>query len=146
MKSSPIYFNVQRNADFNTTNIFIPFERELLNLGGAMDLQSGIFTAPRSGIYFFSFTALAELPSSSYNQAVGVNLYVNGVKIASGWADETSTGEDEPCVVQSTLYLQAEDKIWLQITLLSEGAFLRGDQTTYFTGWLLEEDIFLSSE
>ena len=51
---------------FNTTETPIPFDLEVVNDGNAMDLASGIFTAPRTGIYFFfSFTRLADFPVSS---------------------------------------------------------------------------------
>ena len=55
IKSSPIYFYVQRKSNFAVPNVVIPYEVELLNEGGALDLASGIFTAPVSGVYYFSF-------------------------------------------------------------------------------------------
>ena len=51
VKSSPVYFFfVQRSVNgFNTAGTPIPFDTEGLNVGGAMNLASGIFTAPRDG-------------------------------------------------------------------------------------------------
>ena len=37
VKSSPVYFYVQRKAHFNTPKTPIPFDSEILNIGGAMN-------------------------------------------------------------------------------------------------------------
>ena len=37
VKSTPVYFYVQRNSNFNATKTPIPFGVERLNVGGAMD-------------------------------------------------------------------------------------------------------------
>ena len=39
VKSSPVYFYVQRYAHFNTAKTPIPFDVEKLNVGGALDLD-----------------------------------------------------------------------------------------------------------
>ena len=54
VKSSPVYFYVQRNTNFETKGTPIPFDVEILNVGGAMNSTSGKFTAPRNGTNFHS--------------------------------------------------------------------------------------------
>jgi hypothetical protein len=66
VKSAPVHFYVQRNSYFDTKDTPIPFHLARLNEGNAMDLTSGKFTAPRPGIYFFSFTGTARFESSSF--------------------------------------------------------------------------------
>ena len=54
-----VYFCAQMNSGYLSRGTVIPFEEEVANVGGAMDLASGVFTAPRNGSYFFSFSAVA---------------------------------------------------------------------------------------
>ncbi len=147
VKSTPTYFYVQKSTDLSITETgtTIPFEVEKLNVGGAMNLPSGIFTAPRDGIYFFLFSGAAHFPVSTSEVQLQTVLSVNGVIIAYGSCDETSTNanDDETCVLYSTLHLQAGDQVSVRVNSFSSGTMLHGTSNTYFTGWLLEEDISL---
>ncbi|XP_059351518.1 uncharacterized protein LOC130694059 isoform X2 [Daphnia carinata] len=83
IKTRPIYFYVQKDKSFSQSNVSLPFERSLVNIGGAMDLPSGVFTAPVNGTYFFSFAGLAQFPMPTGPDPVpvlrelGANLYKN---------------------------------------------------------------------
>jgi hypothetical protein len=144
--SSPTYFYVQKSLnDFNQINTPIPFEVERLNVGGAMNLQTGKFTAPRTGKYFFSLSGLGYFPPSSSNQQLHLHLVKNGSRIANAHSDSTSPGgHDETFSLQSTLQLQIGDQIWVDISSISAGAHFHGNTYTHFTGWLLQEDVSLS--
>lgn len=84
VKSLPTYFYVQRNSNFNTVGVPIPFQLAKVNTGGAMDLHSGKFTALRKGTYFFSFTGEAWIPPNTTWAQLGVALMTNGVHIGLG--------------------------------------------------------------
>lgn len=147
VKSFPTYFFVQKNTSFNRTKIPITFEIEQLNIGGAMDLPSGKFTAPRMGTYFFSFTGVANFPANitTSRVALSIGLYLKGKRIALGYVEKVNTDvQFSPVTLQSTLNLQKGDQIWLQITAMSAGVYLFDSNYyyTHFTGWLLEEEIF----
>lgn len=147
VKSTPVYFYVQRNSGFTRLSAPIPFSRALVNIGNAMNLTSGRFTAPRSGIYFFSFTGLADFPSSSsIGVYLKVDLYLNGRPIGSGRVEEANTVSQQwsPLIIQSTLNMKMGDRVWLQIVDKSSEEvtlFDNAERYTHFTGWMLQEDI-----
>jgi hypothetical protein len=122
----------------------------VVNEGNAMDLTSGKFTAPRPGIYFFSFTGLAEFgPSSSSLVFLSVSLYLNGDQIGLGKVEESNTVyvQSSPLTLQSTLNLKSDDQVWVEISGQSPGARLYDDSTyhyTHFTGFMLQEEIVAS--
>jgi hypothetical protein len=113
-----------------------------------MDLTTGKFTAPRPGIYFFSFTGLAHFPASSSKVYLGVSLYLNGDRIGRGSVDESNNVADHysPLTLQSTLNLKKGDQVWLEIDYQSTGVYLHDDSRhlNHFTGFMLEEEIVAS--
>lgn len=146
VKSLPVYFYVQKN-DMNiaTQKTPIPFEVERLNIGKAMNLTSGIFTAPRAGTYFFSFTGIASFPATPTTLTLRLGLYLNGHELGNGYADHGhNIGLYKSFSFQSTLKLQAGDKVWLAISYSSARVELHDNKAfhySHFTGQLIEENI-----
>jgi C1q-related factor len=134
VNSSPVYFHVQRSEPYSLVNTTIPFNIEQLNVGGGMHIDSGIFTAPKSGIYFFSFTGIKE---SSANQ-LRVHLYHNSNYITVAYGAAVSG--HLAMTLSSTLSLKSDDQVSL---LLFAGqlhdAFYNH---TNFNGLLLQEEMF----
>ncbi len=119
VKSAPVHFYVQRNSSFNTTKTPIPFDLAVMNEGNAMNLTSGIFTAPRPGIYFFSFTALARLESSLSFAWFDSYLYLNGMIIGSSYVFENNAVyQDSSLTLQSTLNLKKGDNFGWKFYIL----------------------------
>ncbi|XP_057379958.1 uncharacterized protein LOC130702306 [Daphnia carinata] len=153
IKTRPIYFYVQKDNKFSERNVPLPFELTIVNIGGAMDLPSGVFTAPVNGTYFFSFAGLAQFPvvPDPVLREIGANLYKNGERIAISQVNKGHLVYPDnlsPITVQSTVSLQTGDEVWIQISIGISGGFLYGERQlmnqgshTHFNGWLLEEEI-----
>jgi hypothetical protein len=149
VKSTPLHFFVQRNSDFNTKWDPIPFDLARVNEGNAMNLTSGKFTAPRPGIYFFSFTGRARLlDSSSHDCWFFSHLFLNGNRvIGSSDVREPYGPVDQfspPLTLQSTLNLKKGDQLWVIIDYSGSSSYLRDYidyHFTHFTGFMLEEEI-----
>jgi hypothetical protein len=126
----------------------------VVNEGNAMDLTSGKFTAPRPGIYFFSFAGVAHLKSSS-DVDFHSFLYLNGNLIGSSNVNERNGPVDQysPLTLQSTVNLKKGDQVWVKIGYFSfirdlgSTSYLfdyREYHVTHFTGFMLEEEIVAS--
>jgi hypothetical protein len=111
-------------------------------VGGAMNLETGKFTAPRKGKYFFSASGLGTIPPSSSRFYGDILIMLNGNQIGGSASDDTAnTYQYETFTLQSTLNLQAGDQIWWQIGSMTPGFKIRAESLNHFTGFLLEEEI-----
>jgi hypothetical protein len=147
VKSAAVHFYVQRKNHFNEIRTPIPFEVALVNEGNAMDLASGKFTAPRRGIYFFSFTGIAEFPDKSLYSFLKLYFYSNDLIIGHLWIEEsTQSYQRSPGSLQFTLSMKPGDQVWVAITELADRVYLFGNEGTFthFTGFMLEEEIATS--
>ncbi len=74
------------------------FERERVNIGRAMNLKEGTFTAPVAGLYHFQFMGLKDHSKFS----VYVFLMVNGVQFAVCYADAPANYNPLPTSQQTS--------------------------------------------
>ena len=111
----------------------ITYDVASLNIGGAMDLASGVFTVPVNGRYQFNFVAMAG------DAGTFVLLRLNGGQIARGFGPL----QYDTVAITAIFLLNRGYRI---DTVLWSGSIndCSNCYETQFTGILLEEDLVLS--
>ena len=140
VKFSSIHFYVQKNIGFDEPNKVIPYEVELLNVGQAMNLKTGIFKAPVNGIYYFSFRAFHGAAAATLFAAnTKVSLRLNGKIVTTG---VSSTMGGYNFSLECTLKLKKGDKVDV-LRKGKSGTLIdnSNEYLTHFSGHLIEEDL-----
>ncbi|KAL3882724.1 hypothetical protein ACJMK2_029036 [Sinanodonta woodiana] len=106
------------------------FDTVLLNEGNGFNKQTGIFTCPLSGIYFFTGSVLTQ-----HEHQVGVHLIVNGETKGNAYADGANSWDQGS--ISSIARCEAGQNVWISVYL---GSFIHGDYYTSFSGFLLWGD------
>lgn len=136
VKTKNVHFYVQRNTSFSTSNAVIPFELVRLNEGEAMNLVSGIFTAPVTGIYHFEFNSVKD-GSSDY---LDIFLQVNGENVGFAFTEDLNRTKAAFVISLTTsLRLKVDDSVNLYKRNI--GMLDSDYHYTHFTGWLVDQDL-----
>ncbi len=143
--SSGIYFYVQRFGNKllpAAKDGVIRFNKERLNIGGAMNISTGVFTVPKAGIYHFSASVAKEGYSIDAIHSLKIYFRVNGNKIGMSGIGGTVAGA--PVNIPPTLKLKKGDRVdlWKE----NNNGILEyrtGELAHHFTGWLLAEEDLL---
>uniref|UniRef100_H3BYU0 Cerebellin 18 n=1 Tax=Tetraodon nigroviridis TaxID=99883 RepID=H3BYU0_TETNG len=98
---------------FNT-NVPIPYAVVALNHGQGFNPSWGVFTAPSSGVYLFSYTvySLVEKDERIYHKC---QLMKNGNVAVSVWENNREDGEDSATQVV-ILPMQKGDQVYVELT------------------------------
>ena len=98
-----------------------------------MNITSGIFTVPKSGIYFFSFTGIKD----SLVNYLDLDLYHNSNRITRAYG--ANVAGLFTATLSSTLNLKSGDIISLR--LANGHLYDGGAHYTNFNGMLLQEEM-----
>ena len=132
MKTKSVHFFVKEIPE-DFVEGTIGYVNEVINTGGAMNLSTGVFSAPVPGIYHFDFSAMKG------NTARSLDFYLrkNGRTVASKRMD--SLPNKQVASISASLKLKVNDTVYVYAL----GARLYDDWRgiTNFAGWLVEEDL-----
>jgi len=141
VKSLPkgVHFYAQRNSHFSKMNAVIPFDRILMNEGGGLNGSTGIFRAPKPGIYRFLFHGAKSIFHAA---PLHIDLRVNGVNVGNAYAHHYENVGMLPVGVHSVVKLKTGDEV---ILFKAGDGGLYDDDTpdTHFSGWLVEEELVI---
>ncbi|XP_071166059.1 heavy metal-binding protein HIP-like [Mytilus edulis] len=131
LKRRPTFFaSLKPSQTLASIKDIVKFNDVKINIGGGYDSSTGIFTAPRSGIYIISCTIMAS-GSSEVQFQLNKNdqLYTNGYATKSGYAAQT---------INSLVDLRKGDKMYIKHrTGASQPVY--GEHFSTFSGYLLSE-------
>ena len=97
-----------------------------------MNIQNGIFTAPKSGIYYFSFNGITWGRESSSL----FRILLNDRKIGISHSGKHGFS---PFSWSSTIHMKQGDE--LKLVLEDGNVFDNDDMHSHFSGMLLKEDV-----
>ena len=123
----PVAFDFRRISSYSGNNTVVPYEQEVLNVGGAMTMD-GVFTAPVNGVYQFLLVHNKDTDTSNYqrlfvrvDQQEAGRRVLNGVYAAGG----------------ITLTLKLKQGQIVDVYLLNGAVFGAWDVDLHFTGHLI---------
>lgn len=98
----------------------MPYDSALTNIGSAMDLKTGIFTAPTSGVYYFDFYFFWLDEKNPENQkpiqlTVEMNLVLNGKKSMWSYSEVTPVTVNEVSNNGHQTRLNKGDQVWVDM-------------------------------
>lgn len=134
-------FSVALNNDRSLTcygpfpdNRLIVYKHVFINLGGSYNLQTGVFTVPRSGVYSLTVT-IYGITGPGTVLSTCANLQVNG-QVASSLFEQNGQDIEDSSSSVVAMQLRAGDQVAIN---LSRGCFICDNNNHYntFTGFLL---------
>lgn len=137
-----VHFSVCRNSTFSEIDATVSFEHEKVNVGGAMKVATGVFTAPFDGVYHFEFSGLTkDVGVQIFLKVNGENLAFTGVAFSSSMSNRSSAPFYTTVSIAISLQLKRCDKVSLYKRgdgMLYQQEGISGVPNTFFTGWLVD--------
>lgn len=143
-------FNIAFNSGRSHNNAPILFAKEDVNIGGGMNFNTTVFTAPRSGLYQFHYSEYYSNSSPTTLSVHNIYLTVNKqpkslvpILPAVVKSSPTSPYDGSPVNLESLLMLKIGDQVELVQIKSGETAFIPSSTMKRFalySGRLIEEE------
>jgi hypothetical protein len=129
LSSEGVYFHIGRKTSFSPDKkmlTLVEYERKgLLTAGSGLDVDSGVFTVPHSGVYQFTFSGLTGDGGDTL-----IELILNGERIGASYGLKY----DDTLWIADLIDAKTGDKVAIRST----GALYDSDKLyTHFTGQLV---------
>lgn len=140
---TPVYFYVQRNLPINQ-EARLTFKNEIVNIGGAMNLKTGVFTAPKDGIYFFIFSGLIKFTTDVKTSCI---IFLEGVESNVNALFSGDNSSPSSASLHATSFLKSGSRVHLYKTgyIENQNVSQLFDSSslhfTHFSGGLLQEEL-----
>ena len=131
----PVHFRAVTKSSFSfpfvaTSWLPIEYQSVTANAGGGMDADSGVFTAPATGAYYFTFSGVAGGPNTK------VQLNLNGAIVGSAFGSE----EFEAMALNVIIDLKMDDKV--SLVIVPGGSLSVDHGGAIFTGRMIPNSIY----
>lgn len=115
-------------------NSVIIYKNVFLNLGAGYNLATGVFTAPRAGVYTFAVSVYSDAGAPNFLLNSCASLQVNNQQVAAS-KDQNTFDQEDSATIAVVLQLKAGDQVAVK---LPKGCLLC-DESHYntFSGFLL---------
>ncbi|XP_052099185.1 complement C1q-like protein 3 isoform X3 [Mytilus californianus] len=131
LERRPTFFaSLKTSQTLSNIKDIVKFDDAKINIGGGYDSRTGIFTAPRNGIYIFSCTIMA-----TGNNDVQFQLNKNDQLYTGGYAAKSNYGAQ---TVNSLVELKTGDKVYVKHRT-GKAENVHGYHFSTFSGYLLSK-------
>ena len=137
IKTNPVFFHVMIKKRFSSPGKKIPFDNVVLNIGEAMNNETGIFTAQKSGKYSFTFNGFKDTLVGELCVVLKLN---DKTDLASSYVGNTNDRASPlaPITLHAIVSLKAKDKVSLY---LKDGSISGSTHGNNFSGFLIQQDL-----
>ncbi|KAL6489714.1 hypothetical protein MHYP_G00000590 [Metynnis hypsauchen] len=115
--------------------VTLVYENVFTNIGYAYDPRTGIFTAPLSGVYYFSFTLFHPVGPGPQSPT-GASLVKNGALVVAATDNAPGADSEDTSGNSASIQLEKGDQVYVQLWEKTR-VYTDGNKRNTFNGHLL---------